>query len=121
MYFSSYPHWFTRKRSESTIKSLWSADLFKLLLVVFGSEFERLGILLIQWFHRELLLIIFEKSPKFKIILGVQVRFYCDIILNELQELLLELVNFFGNEEWVDEREIGVGEVAVIPHFLGYE
>jgi hypothetical protein len=38
--------------------------------------------------------------------------------LDELEELLFELINFLGHEEWVDEREIRIRQVAVIPDLL---
>lgn len=121
MHLSSHPHWFTCKRAKGAIESLRSTDLLELLFIVLGSKLQSLCIFLIQRLHWEFLLIILEKSPKLEVILGVQVRFYCHIILDQLQELLLQLVDFFSDEKWVDKREIGVGEVAVIPYLLGYE
>ena len=41
--------------------------------------------------------------------------------MDELEELLLELINFLGHEEWVDEREICIRQVAVIPDLLCHE
>ena len=38
--------------------------------------------------------------------------------MNELEELLLELVDLLGHEERVDEGEVRIGQVAVIPDFL---
>ena len=41
--------------------------------------------------------------------------------MNELEELLLELVDLLGHEERVDEGEVRIGQVAVIPDFLSHQ
>jgi hypothetical protein len=41
--------------------------------------------------------------------------------LDELEELLLELINFLGHEEGVDECEIRIRQVAVIPDLLCHQ
>jgi hypothetical protein len=41
--------------------------------------------------------------------------------LNELEEFLLELIDLLGHEEGIDECEVSIREVAVIPHLLSYQ
>ena len=103
----SNPHRLGRKGSKSVVQPLGGLGL-ESLLVVRRSELKSVSVFLVKRLHWELLLIVLEKSSKLKVIFGVEVRFNCDIILNELQELLLQLVDFLGDEERVDECKISI-------------
>ena len=88
------------------------------ILVFTGAEFEAVCLLFVDRLQGEFLFVVLEESTKLEIVLGVEVRFHCNIVLHELEEFLLKLVDFLGNEEGIDESEVRIGEVAVIPNFL---
>ncbi len=41
--------------------------------------------------------------------------------MNELEEFLLKLIDLLCDEEGIDESEVSIREVAVIPHLLCYQ
>jgi len=117
----SDPHWLAGQRSKCAIESLWSGGSLELVLVVLGSKFEVVSILLVERLHGELLLVVLEQSSQLKVVLGVQVGLNRHVVLNQLQELLLKLIDFLSHKEGVDEREISVGKVPIVPYLLGNE
>ena len=119
--FKSYPHWLACKGTKCTIKSLWGSSTFKWGFIFFWPELKVVGIFLIEWLHWELLLIVFEQCSQFEIVLGIKVGFHCHIILNKFKEFLLELIYFFSDKEWIDESEICIGKISIIPNFLCYK
>ena len=114
----SNPHRFTGQRSKCTIQPFWSSSSLKLWFIFFWSQFQILSIFFIDWFHWKFFLIVFKESSKLEVVFSVEVWLYCHVILNEFEELLLELIDLFSYEEWVDEREICVGKIAIVPYFL---
>ena len=90
-----------------------------MVFVVLRSNFKIVGILFVQWLHWEFLFVVLEKGSEFEVVLGVEIGFDSHIVLNQLQELLLQLVDLLCDEKWVNEGEISVGEVSIVPDFLG--
>lgn len=62
--------------------------------------------------------LILEERAEFEVILCVQSTLNGDVVLEEFEELLLECVDFFCDEERIDEREVCVREVLIVPDFL---
>ena len=92
-----------------------------MLFVTDAPELEILGILLIERLHRELFLVVLEQRPEFKVVFRVQIRLDSHVVLNKLKELLLELIDLLSHEEGINEREIGISQIPVIPDFLRNE
>jgi len=95
--------------------------LRKHLVVLLGPDLEAVSVLLRQGLEGEFFLVVLEESAQLKVILGVQVGLDSHVVLNQFEEFLLEFVDFLSHEEGVDEGEVGVREVAVVPHLLGHE
>lgn len=82
-------------------------------------SFDFFSLAAIELLNWELCCVVGEEASEFEIVLGVQVRLDGYAVVQQLQELLLEGVDFFSREKWVDVSEIGVAEVTIIPHLLG--
>ena len=107
--------------TESVCESLLGfAVHFELVFVCLRVDLQLLSITLIQRRKWELTLIVLEQGAKLEVVLGVQVGLHGDIVLNELKEFLLKLVDFIGHEEGIDEREVTVREVSIVPDLLRY-
>ena len=100
------------------MQSLWGACSLELILVILGSDFEVVGIFLVERLHWEFLLVILEKGSEFEIVLSIQIRLDSNVVLDELKELLFKLVDLLGNEKWVDECKVSICEISIIPNFL---
>ena len=56
------------------------------------------------------------ETSELEVVSGINVSLDGDGVLKKLQELRLKLVNLIIGEEWVDEREVSVREILVIPN-----
>jgi len=70
---------------------------------------------------RVLFLVLLKEGAQLEIVLCVQARLHRDVVLDQFEELFFETIQLVGHEERVDEGEVGVAEIAIIPNFLGYE
>ena len=91
------------------------------ILVLAGPELQAICLFFVDRFQWEFLLVVLEESTELEVVLGIEVRFHCHVVLNELQEFLLKFVDLLGYEERIDKGEICVGQVAIIPDLLGYQ
>ena len=91
------------------------------VLVFAGAEFKAISLLFVDGLQREFLLVVLEECTELEVVLRVEVRFHCYVVLHEFKELLLKLVDLLGHEEGVDEGEVRIGQVAVIPNLLSYQ
>ena len=80
--------------------------------------FQSLALSSIEWHQREFLLVVLEKRPQFEVVLRIQVGLHGHIVLDQFKELLLELVDFGCDEEGVNECEVCVREITIVPYFL---
>jgi len=77
------------------------------ILELFRSIFEGFGFITFESLQSEFIFIL-EEGSQFEVILGIEGALDCDVVLEQFKELLLELVDFFGDEEGIDEGEIGI-------------
>lgn len=117
----SLPHGLAGDSAEGGVEAFLDLDVLGGRVEEGGLDLEALGLVLVERLEGELALVVAEQRPQLEVVLRVQVRLHGYIILNQLQELLLQLVQVFRREEGVDESEVGVREVKVVPDFLGYE
>jgi len=84
------------------------------------SEFKLLALVRSDGLEGELPLIPFEEGAQFKLLLGLENPFDHYVVLNYLQELRLHLGNLLSSEERLDEGEICIGELAIVPDLLSH-
>mmetsp|Transcript_56955 Transcript_56955/g.78984 ORF Transcript_56955/g.78984 Transcript_56955/m.78984 type:complete len:246 (-) Transcript_56955:47-784(-) len=89
------------------------------ILELLRSILKGFGLIILQSLQAKLVLVL-EEGSQLEVILGVKGALDGDVVLEELQEFLLKLVDFFSDEEGVNEGKIGVGQVLVIPHLLSH-
>jgi len=102
------------------IRHKLGSSFLLLLLDVLGPTLELLGTGGIEGNEGELILVL-EEGSKFEIVLRVEGTLHGHVVLEQLQELLLQLVDLVRHEERIDEREIRITQVLVVPHLLGHE
>ena len=91
----------------------------ELSLIILATNLKSLCILLIKRLHWELLLIVFKEGTELEVIFGIQIRLDGHIVLNKLQKLLLKLIDLLCDKEWINEGEISIRQISIVPDFLG--
>lgn len=109
-HLESIPYVFGLKLSECRVGLLFCllSLALKDVLILPGSCLEELGISLSDLLEREVLLVVLEETSQFEVVLCVQVALHSHVVLDQLKELLLEFVDFFSDEEGIDECEVGI-------------
>lgn len=98
---------------------LGSFFLFSVLQLL-RSGFEFLFLVNIERSKREFRFVL-EESSEFEVVFGIEGTLDGDVVLEQFEELLFQGVDFFSNEERVDESKVSIGQVLVIPHLLGHQ
>jgi len=52
------------------------------VLVLTGPELQAICLFFVDRFQREFLLVVLEESTELEVVLGIEVRFYCHVVLN---------------------------------------